>query len=281
MYVVVYMFAAEAVVAFTAGAVTKLKIRIVHIGLAADCALMIIELTLLLVSDAGRLLAEVDGALALFPGQKSLQVIAAENEEVEQGHQRQEIYREGIAQHADNKEHRVNKSEKLHAHRDNEHEQHLHIRIHRREGEEHRKIDVAGIQHHAGVECKIHHKAVNHRQQNTGEKEHGEGTAAPFPLKDAAYPVIEVKHQQRQKTGVGREEHEADNTPDLTAHDKCRVKDNVLQEHGIDHIHQPEGHIGYGHIFHKIAYAKVGVIIAKALNFISEIKHCKSPEFNM
>ena len=87
------MLAAETVVALTAGTVAELKVRIVHIGFAADRALVVIELALLFVADAGRFLAEVYGALALFAGQKCLQIAGAENEEVQQRHQRQHLRR--------------------------------------------------------------------------------------------------------------------------------------------------------------------------------------------
>ena len=143
MYVVVDMFAAEAVIALTAGAVAKLKVRIIHIGFTADGALVGIKLALLFVADAGRFLAEVYGAFAGLLGKERLQVAGAENKEVQQRHYWQQIYGEGIAQHCHEEKYCINQGKELHAHRDNEHEQHLHIRIHRRKGEKHRKEDVA------------------------------------------------------------------------------------------------------------------------------------------
>ena len=133
MYVVVDMFAAEAVIALTSGAIAKLKVGTIHICSAADRALVGIELALLFVADAGRFLAEIYGAVAGLFGKECLQVAGAENKEVQQRHNRQQIYGEGIAQHCHEEEHRINQSKELHAHGDNEHEQHLHIRIHRRE----------------------------------------------------------------------------------------------------------------------------------------------------
>ena len=143
MYVVVDMFAAEAVIALTAGAVAKLKVGIIHIGSAADGALVGIKFALLFVADAGRFLAEVYGAVAGLSGKKCLQVPGAENEEVKQRHNRQQVDWEGITQHCHEEEHRIDQSKELHTHGDNEHEQHLHIRIHRRKGEKHRKEDIA------------------------------------------------------------------------------------------------------------------------------------------
>ena len=61
---VVYMVAAEAVIALTFGAVAELKLRMVDIRPAADCAFMGIELVLLLAADARGLLTEVDGVFA-------------------------------------------------------------------------------------------------------------------------------------------------------------------------------------------------------------------------
>ena len=61
---VVYMVAAEAVIALTLGAVAELKLRMVNVRPAADRALMRIELVLLLTPDARGLLTEVDGVFA-------------------------------------------------------------------------------------------------------------------------------------------------------------------------------------------------------------------------
>ena len=119
MYVVVDMFAAEAVIALTAGAIAKLKIRIIHIGFTADGALVGIELALLFVADAGRFLAEVYGAVAGLSGKEGLQVASAENEEVKQRHNRQQIYGERITQHCHEEEHCIDQSKELHAHGDN------------------------------------------------------------------------------------------------------------------------------------------------------------------
>ena len=60
---VVYMVAAEAVIALTLGAVAEFKLRMVDVRPAADRALIRIELVLLLAPDARGLLTEVDGIL--------------------------------------------------------------------------------------------------------------------------------------------------------------------------------------------------------------------------
>ena len=143
MNVVVDMFAAEAVVALTAGAVAELKLGMIHIRSAADGTLVVIELGLLLIADTGGFLAEVDCALAGLAGQQGLYIAGAEDEEVQKRHNRHKVHGEGIANHCHDEKHRVNQREELHAHRDDEHEQHLHIRIHGRKGEEHGKEDVA------------------------------------------------------------------------------------------------------------------------------------------
>lgn len=61
---VVYMVAAEAVIALALGAVTELKLRMVDIRPTADGTFMRIELVLLLAPDARGLLPEVDGVFA-------------------------------------------------------------------------------------------------------------------------------------------------------------------------------------------------------------------------
>lgn len=59
MYVIVYMLAAETVVALTAGAVAELKLRVIAVGFAAYTALVVVELCLLLALYALGFLAEV------------------------------------------------------------------------------------------------------------------------------------------------------------------------------------------------------------------------------
>ena len=88
------MLAAEAVVALTAGAVAELKVRIVHIGFAADRALMFIEICLLLTAYALGLSAEVYGIGTGSAGHGAHKVPTAEDEEIDQRHHRQKICRE-------------------------------------------------------------------------------------------------------------------------------------------------------------------------------------------
>ena len=64
MYVVVYMLLTEAAVTLAAGAVTKLQLRVVPVGSAADAALVVIELCLLLTLYPRRFPAEVNGVRA-------------------------------------------------------------------------------------------------------------------------------------------------------------------------------------------------------------------------
>ena len=143
MYMVIDMLYTEAVIALAAGAITKLKLRIICIGSAADRAFVGVKLGSLFIADFCRLLTEIQRALACFLGQESLQIGAAENEEINEGDNRQEVYGERIAKDAYKEKDRVYKCKELHAHRQEEHEQHLHIGVHGRKGKEHGQIDVA------------------------------------------------------------------------------------------------------------------------------------------
>ena len=66
MNMIVDMLRAEAVVAYAAGAVAELQVRVLRIRPAADGALVGVEPVGLLSSDAGGFAFEVDGAAALL-----------------------------------------------------------------------------------------------------------------------------------------------------------------------------------------------------------------------
>ena len=62
---------------------------------------------------------------------------AAEDEEIQYRDDGQQIHREGTRHYRQNKEYRVHQCEPFHLDRDDEEQQHLHIREKRRKGEEH------------------------------------------------------------------------------------------------------------------------------------------------
>ena len=64
MNMVVDMLLTEAVIALAARAVAELQVGVILVGLAADRALVAVELSFLFLFDAGAFLAEIDGCLA-------------------------------------------------------------------------------------------------------------------------------------------------------------------------------------------------------------------------
>ena len=250
MDVAVYMLAAEAVVPHAAGAVPELKLGIVDIRPAADGALVRIKLSRLLLSDTPGLAPEIHRARARSrpAGEHRGNIPPAENEEVQHRDNGQEINREGACDNRKHKERRVNQREILHLHRDDEHEQHLHIREQRRKREEHRQVDILGVEHNVDAEHKVDDKAVQYGQNNAGEKVAVELRRAPILLKRAADPIIKIEGDKGDEACIRRVENKGHDTPYLPVQDKIGVKRKVRQQNRVHRAEKPERHVRYRYI---------------------------------
>ena len=148
VYVVVDMILAIAVVAIAFGAVAKFHVGKVGIGLAAYGAF--VDITLLLLSLPGGLL-EVHRLLGvlvliapLLPPHGVRQVRPEEEQEVEDGHQREEgadkLQADQAGDHLEPKNNHVGPGQPLDLDGDDEEQQDLHVRIENSKGEEQGKI---------------------------------------------------------------------------------------------------------------------------------------------
>lgn len=234
---------------------------------------MRVEVGLLFAPNTRRLFAEIDsvGARALRNGRQ--QIAAAEDKEVDNGHDRQEIDREACCNNAVGKERRVNIRKILYLYRDEVEQQHLHIREQRGVGEEHREVHILRRQ----VECKagdeIKDEAIQHRQDNAGEKVNVELRRTPILLQRCADEVIEIKRDERKYTAAGRVENKRDKPPYLPAQDKRGVKGEVAQKRWVHRTDKPEYDIGNHDVFHQIGYAEIRVLIAETIYPCSGVLH--------
>ena len=279
MDVIVYVLLTEAVVAGAAGAVAKFQLRMVRIGAAADRALVLIEIGLLLPADALGFLAEVHGIGAGSAGHGAHKVGTAEDEEVYYRHHGQQVCREAAGNDAHYKERGVEIGKVLYLDGQYIEKQHLHLREEHGEGEEHGQIHILGRQTKAGAGDKIHHKAVKHGKHNAGNEIEVELGRAPILFKGGAYHVIKIHGDKGEKARAGGDERKGHDTPDLPAEYQRGIEGEIGIQHRIDRAHKPENYVGYGNILHKIGHAEVGVLSAKAFNKVHWVFHiCYSCE---
>ena len=102
------MVNAETVIALATGTVTEFQIWIIRISFSAHGTFMGVQLALLLLAYTAGLPAEVDRTAAGPGGHTADKVSAAEYEEVEHRHNRQQIQGEGIAENSHDEKQRVN-----------------------------------------------------------------------------------------------------------------------------------------------------------------------------
>ena len=270
---VIDMVLAEAVVPRTAGAVPELKLGKLRVRAAADRAFMGIQLAALFPADPPGFPPEIHRVCAgsLRPAAK--QIPAAENQEIQHGHDGQEIRGERVCKHAQQEICRVNIGHVFYLYRDQEKQQHLQIGKQRRKGEEHGQVDILRVQPKTPAGNKIHQKAVHDGQQHAGEKVYIELRRSPILLQSASDPVIKIKHNEGQNPCAGRIEHKGNQPPYLPPENHCRVKAEISHKHGVHSAQYPEGHIGDAYIQHQIFNAKMGVLIAKTLYIIHRVFH--------
>lgn len=206
-----------------------------RVGSAADGAFMGVELAALLLTYALRLAAEVYGVGAgLMELYRLQQVAAAEDDEVQDSDERQQIHREARCKYAVDKERAVKIGKPFHLDRDNKEQKHRHIRIERREGEEHRQIDVCRRDVEADAGGEVDDKGVKLREYNAGEEKYRKLCASPVALKGVADEIIKIKGEQGEYAGAGRVEDYRDEPPDLTVHYRGGRKGEVAHKHGVD-----------------------------------------------
>ena len=82
-----------------------------------------------------------------------------------------------------------------------------------------------------------------------------------------------IERDKGQQSGAGRVEHESHQPPYLPLQNKGCVKAQVAEEHRIYGAEDPEGHVGNGYIQHKVLYAEIGVVVAKALYLVHRVSH--------
>lgn len=273
MYVVVYMVAAETVIALAAGAIAKLQLRMVHICSATYCTLMGIQLALLLPAYASGFPPEIDGALAGSGRPVAPEIAAAENEEVQHRHHRQQVYWESVRQNGIYKEHSVNYCQVFYLYRDNVKYQDLDIREHTGKAEKHGQIYIVRVQPHHHARSKVYHKTVNYGQDNAGEKVNSKLACTPVLLQSIAHPIVKIEYDESQNTGAGRVEHKGHQTPDLPSEYKGCIKAQIGEKQRVYGAENPECHIGYSNIQHKVLYAEIGMVVAKALNLVHRVSH--------
>ena len=288
MLVVVDVIHTVAVIAVTLGAIAELHIRVLRICFAADGALM--NISFFFVSCFGGLLKihRLLGMLVLKPAlpiAKGLHKIRPEeDEEIENGHKRQEgadpIPGQQTGDNVQSKEGGVDPGQPLDLYRKNIKQQYLHIWVKNGEGKEQGEVDIV----HGGVS---RNQAVDDIKHYAAQVEHVEAGCTPFPLQEAADPVIEVGGEdykenagtlKKEKIAALGKKYKGDEPPDLPMKNIVpgkiqKSRDPRSQAEGVQKI---DHHISNGNIQHQVRYAKTGMIPAKLIDPLFNRSHNKN-----
>ena len=281
MDVIIDVILAEAVVPRAAGAVAELQLRVIRIRAAADSALVIVELGGLLASYPLGLAAEVDGVGAGSARYGAQEVAPAEDEEIQYRDDGQQIHREGARHHRQNKEYRVHQCEPFHLDRDDEEQQHLHIREKRRKGEKHREVHI--LRRHSDVDAgrKIDDEPVKHGEDNAAEKVDVELRRPPILLKGAADPVVKIHRDERQHTRPRRHEREGDEPPHLPVEKTRERVGEEAQKVAVREVGQKsQHHVADDDIEHQVGDAKIRVQDTEAVDRLVEFFQYGIPRFD-
>ena len=260
------MILAETMITRTAGAIAKLKFRILCVGSAADSALVRVEPAALLLTDPVGFLSEVDGAFALLFGKAAENGCTEEKEEIQCGYDREKIDRKRIGNYSKQKIGRVDECDILYFDWKEEKQQHLHVRVQGGKREEHGQVKILRVDPDTGPTEKIDEKPIQNGDDPPDEKVNIKMRGTPILLQSVSDPVIKVKDEKGKNTGRGRVEHKSHKTPDLPAEDQCCIKTQIGKKRGVGDTDKPESYICDRKIPHQIRNPKMRMFIAKTVN---------------
>ena len=152
----------------------------------------------------------------------------------------------------------VDDAEPLHPDRDDEHQQHLHVRKRHRIRQEDRHVHIIGAEIPAVIgkirACPIrrngprihevgdahHDERAEDCEQQTAEDIDIIPPGSPGPLERRPDAVVKQQHNQKEEQIVRgrRHDHPGDQPPYLPVHDRIRIQREIIQKIRIDEVHQ-------------------------------------------
>ena len=212
--------------------------------------------------------------------EKVKQPVAAINQVVEHRHHRQQVQRERRRDDAEHEQRRIHIRQILHLDRDNEKQQHLHIRIERGKGEEHGQVQIRGRDDHVASENSRKDHAVDRREEHTAHVVDREFAVAPLALETRADPIVKIQHhQQPDGAGLRGYEHIRHKPPDLPVQDSlCRAAQKRNELPGRVHFRQqPDSRVADDDDQHQVRDTKARMRIAKPVDFVHQFSHGVPP----
>ena len=91
-----------------------------------------------------------------------------------------------------NKQRKVQQGQPFHLNRNQEHVQHLRVRVQSRKCQEHGEEDVGGTEADGQPEEEIHQETVQQRQEDAEQDEQIESGRSPVILQNIPYDIVEV-----------------------------------------------------------------------------------------
>lgn len=284
MGVVGDVLGAVAVVALAPGAVAELQIGEIHIGAAADGALVGVGgldlgmsgLVAARIVEGDGLAAGMDGlsggAVCVDPpgdGEQIFTVSAKGQEVVAQGDEGEEIVGEEV-EDTQNDDEQIKQRQIPGLHGNDEKQGKLGIGVEGGIGQEQAQVQIVGAGHAA------EDQAVHVHQQDSGEVEQIEPEGAPEIFNGPSQGVVAQEHQGGPEDVAGEvQEYVAEQPPDLTLEDQTAVKIEPVGDHaaGIDGAQKIHRHSAQGDVKHQIGDALVAVSEAEPVEIPAQIFH--------
>ena len=160
--------------------------------------------------------------------------MAADNEEIEQRHERQKC-QYNIARYNPANEHyrkigAIKYCQPFDFNRDYQKQPDNEIRKQYRKSEKHGKVEVPGVKGRDPAKRQPHYKTVDEVEEHAENIVYREFRHTPFALQRIADEIIEVKRYSSKENITGeRKEQPGHKPPELAAQNKKRIKDQQIQ----------------------------------------------------
>ena len=263
-------------IAAAPGTIPEFQIRVLCVRSSADFTLVVVRLIPHLPVDAPGFPLKINDVflpLYLAPPQQIANPLSAEQEVVQQRHQRQQVGGEGSEQNTQAEQHCVDDGKPFDFHRNQEEQQQVRVRIEGRIGEEHGQVHIVHGHDSAFCRQQPHQCTVHNGQHRAAKKVNGKLSGAPCILQCIADEVIHIQPEHEIPPKGFRYKQERNQPPDLSVseHHFRGERQHIGQTvGGIHHGKKPHRQIADDNHQHQPGNPEIRVAPAKPINSVHQ-----------
>ena len=258
------------VIAVALGTEPEFKLRIGNTGASAHGAAM--------SGDGGIRLVHglpVSSLPAVSDGMRPTHKTEEENDKIQQRHDDGDLGSDIAHDKLIGKKRHVQISQPLDLHRDQEHEQKLHVGIDEGKGQEQGHVDVVGIQQINVAGHKISDKSADDGKDHAGEiiDIKPEGTPGVFQI--LPQHIIQIKGKnEKDEACIGRLDQKGEKTPHLPAQDHRRIQAEIVHiERWICQLDKESDNIKQADIAHQTMDGIAAQLSFQTVKKIIQVDH--------